>query len=166
LKQDLIANTGRSSLRVALSAFAFHPGFATITIHRLAQACFRGRLGLLGRLTWRFNVMQSGCHFHPDSVIGPALNLPHATGIVIGQGARVGANVTIYHNVTLGRGPRVAGYPQVGDGVVIFPGATLVGDICIGRGAVIGAGTFVDFDVADGETVRDVSARQRGAQRA
>lgn len=92
-----------------------------------------------------------GCFVQPGARIGPGLRLPHPNGIVIGQGARVGARCAIYHQVTLG-GARSGDwqanrYPDVRDGVTIFAGAKLIGAITVGDGAVIGANAVVNRDV-------------------
>ena len=82
---------------------------------------------------------------HPGAVLGPGLFIDHATGVVIGETAEVGADVTIYHGVTLGgssleRGKR---HPTVGDRVTIGAGAKLLGPITIGHDSRIGANAVV-----------------------
>ena len=121
------------------------------------QACLLLRLAEHAPRTtfplWRQLLMsRHGIDVGPDIRIGPGLKLPHPTGIVIGTGSRVGANVTLYQHVTLGQ--KRESYPRIGDGVVIFPNSVIVGDIVVGDGAVIGALSFVDRDVAPGDVVR------------
>ena len=86
--------------------------------------------------------------------IGPGLALTHGWALVVNGGARIGANVTLFHGVTLGRrdrispdGTRVTEYPAIQDEVWIGPHATVVGGVTIGRGSRIGAGAFVTEDV-------------------
>jgi serine O-acetyltransferase len=86
--------------------------------------------------------------------VGGGFTIVHGWGVVISSGARIGANVTIFHGVTIGRrdrisrdGDRITGYPTVEDQVWIGPHAIIVGPITIGRGARIGGGAFVDVDV-------------------
>ncbi|WP_372857833.1 serine O-acetyltransferase [Sphingomonas sp.] len=86
--------------------------------------------------------------------IGPGLGLPHPTAIVIGEGVRIGRNVTVYQNVTLGtRDAQSRLYPTVGDEVIIYPGSVVVGNAAIGQRARIGANSFVARDVPAATTV-------------
>jgi len=82
---------------------------------------------------------------HPGAKIGRGILLDHATGIVIGETAVIGDNVTILHNVTLGGTGKVSGdrHPKIGDGVLIGAGTKVLGSIRIGEGAKIGAGSVV-----------------------
>lgn len=126
---DLAAHTHRTGLRGFLVTMIFSPGFATVVWHRLAVAAYSlGPVGkLLGRLIWRVNTGRSGCYISLKSTIGPGLQLPHATAIVIGDGVTLGSNVTLYQSVTLGTPRRASGlYPVIGDGVTIFAGATFL----------------------------------------
>lgn len=92
-----------------------------------------------------------------------SLDLKHPVGIVIGEGVHIGANVTIYQNVTLGgarSGDGEAGrYPTIGDGTTIFAGAVVVGGITVGSDCVIGANAVVIHDVPDNSTAIGVPAR-------
>lgn len=85
--------------------------------------------------------------------IGPGLRLPHPTGIIIGEGVRIGAGCTIYQQVTIG-GARLgdwkAGrYPEIGDNAVLFAGSKIVGALTIGNGVTVGANAVVTRDVPD-----------------
>lgn len=142
-------------------AFLFDPGFLAISLARLSQFMFqRGRVGrIFGILLWRANIFWTGCHISPKARISGPLYLPHAVGIVIGDGVIVGSCVTIFQNVTLGSGGDPVGYPQIADDVIIYPGAVVVGSVRIGNGVRIGANAFVSRDIADGETVAGVPAR-------
>jgi serine O-acetyltransferase len=145
IKADLQANVGARGLWKAISALLWHPGFATICMHRTSQALHRQGFRRLAKCVWRMNVMQSSCHFHPDCVIGPGLVLPHASGIVIGAGVVLGPNVTIYQGVTVGHGKE--GYPHIERDVIIYPNAVVVGKIHVSAGTIIGAGSFVVSDL-------------------
>lgn len=82
------------------------------------------------------------------------INFPHPTGIVIGAGANIGKNVTIYQNVTIGRKDKTTpDYPTIEDDVIIYCNSVLIGKIKIGKGAVIGAGSIILRDVKPGEIV-------------
>lgn len=101
---------------------------------------------------------------HPAASIGHGLMLDHATGLVIGETARLGDNVSLLHSVTLGGTGAQGGlrHPQVADGVMIAAGAKLIGPIRVGEGAKIGAGSVVLADVAAFTTVAGVPARPVG----
>lgn len=101
---------------------------------------------------------------HPAAVIGRGIMLDHATGIVIGETARVADTVSMLHGVTLGGTGKDTGdrHPKVGRGVMIGAGAKILGNIRIGEGAKIGAGSVVLEEVAPHTTVAGVPARVVG----
>jgi serine O-acetyltransferase len=163
LNADLQANYHRNGWLGALAASNLSMGFRVVRTFRKSQAW--RRLGvpgkLISKLHWRRNVVRFGCYLSPLATIGPGLCLPHPVGIVIGDGAQLGANVTLYQHVTLGRARDDAPYyPKVGDGVVIYAGAVIVGDVRIGPGAVIGANAVVTRDVPANAVVGGIPARQ------
>ncbi|XP_015879237.1 serine acetyltransferase 1, chloroplastic-like [Ziziphus jujuba] len=105
---------------------------------------------------------------HPGAKIGSGLLLDHGTGIVIGETAIVGDNVTILHNVTLGgtgkaSGDHIRRHPKIGDGVFIGAGSKVLGSIRIGEGAKIGAGSMVLKEVPPNATAVGNPARIIGA---
>ena len=158
IRADLAANTGRTRLRDVPAGFLFHPGFATLLLHRIAAGLVRTRWRKLGDLMWAWNTRRSGCHLHPRCAIGPGLALPHPTAVVIGEGALIGAGVTIYQLVTVGRAAR-GGYPVIGDGATLYPGAVVFGAISVGAGARVGAGAILSIDVPAGATAAGPPAR-------
>ncbi len=99
--------------------------------------------------------MLTGVDIHPGAVIGPGLFIDHATGVVIGETAEVGADVTIYQGVTLGGTSLepVKRHPTVGDRVTIGAGAKLLGAITIGHDSRIGANAVVVHDVPPNSVV-------------
>jgi serine O-acetyltransferase len=153
IASDLQANVKGVGVIACISALIWHPGFATIFVHRLTQHLYTNGYPKLGRALWRWNVFCTACYLHPESVIKGGLQLPHPTGIVIGETVEIGSEVTIYQNVTLGRARNAARYPVIGDGVVIFPNAVVIGGVTIGHHCVIGAGTVVDHNVAENSIV-------------
>lgn len=105
---------------------------------------------------------------HPAAKIGKGILFDHATGVVVGETAVIGNNVSILHHVTLGGTGKVGGdrHPKIGDGVLIGAGATILGNVKIGEGAKIGAGSVVLIDVpprttAVGNPARLVGGKER-----
>ncbi len=147
LAADLLANTGRRGLRGGIAVSLIDPSFSTVLAWRVSAALHRRGFRLPGRLLWRLAVAFSGCHIHPDAVIGPGLRLPHPVGLTIGVGARLGPSVTVYQNATIGAGYRDGRYPTIEAGAVIFPGAVIAGGVTVGAGAVVGAAAVVIRDV-------------------
>lgn len=139
-------------------AWIKNPGFAVVTLARAMQwGDARGTIlgKVVASLFWWYIVRRYCCYISPSARFGASLRLPHPVGIVIGDGVRLGDEVTLYQHVTLGRrSTKVDGYPVVGDGVTIYAGAVLIGAITIGDSAVIGAHAVVDGDIAPGKVAR------------
>lgn len=97
------------------------------------------------------------CCISPGAKIDETVKFPHPVGVVIGGGAIIGANTTIYHNVTIGRKNKdTSEYPIIGDNVVIYANSVIVGNIKIGDNAVIGCNSVVLRDVKEGEVVHGI----------
>lgn len=117
------------------------------------------RKGLDGWANYYYNKMYSKykCQISPSSSIVGEIDFPHAIGIVIGNGSKIGKNVTIYQNVTIGRKDKnISEYPVIEDNVIIYCNSIILGNIKIGKGAIIGAGAIVLRDVQPGEVVHGV----------
>jgi serine O-acetyltransferase len=145
------AARGVSSLQI----LAAWPGVQALLAHRLAHAlCEHGWTGP-ARLLALVSRSVTNIEIHPRAHIGDALFIDHGTGVVIGETAEVGANVTMYQGVTLGGTGFATGkrHPTVEDNVTIGSGAKLLGPITIGHGAKIGANAVVIHDVPPNSTV-------------
>ncbi len=131
------------------------PGIHALLFHRVAHALHESEVPLLPRSLTMVSRALTGIEIHPAAQIGEGLFIDHGAGVVIGETATIGDNVTLYQGVTLGgtgfaRGKR---HPTVQDNVTIGSGAKLLGPITIGHGAKIGANTVVITDVPPNSTV-------------
>lgn len=141
----------RSRLEVALC----YPGVQALALHRLAHWLWQRGFKLLARWLSSVNRFFTGIEIHPAAVIGRDLFIDHGMGVVIGETAAIGDNVTIYQGVTLGgvATAKVKRHPTIGDNVVIGAGAIVLGAVTIGADSKIGAGAVVLSDVPDAQTV-------------
>lgn len=131
----------RSRLEVALC----YPGIHALWGYRASHWLWRHDCKLPGRLCSALTRVFTGVDIHPAAILGTGLFIDHATGVVIGETAEVGADVTIYHGVTLGgssldRGKR---HPTIGDRVTIGAGAKVLGPVAVGNDSRIGANAVV-----------------------
>ncbi|WP_191082991.1 serine O-acetyltransferase [Roseococcus microcysteis] len=142
-----------------------YPGLHAVLWHRLAHWLWRRGLRGLGRFASHLGRMLTGIEIHPGARIGQRLFIDHGMGVVIGETATIGDDVTIYHGVTLGGLSMKAGkrHPDVQDGVVIGAGAQVLGPITLGERSRIGANSVVVAPVAPHTTVVGIPARCVGA---
>lgn len=138
-----------------------YPGVHAIIIHRFSHFLWRNHLKLLGRFVSTIGRFITGIEIHPGAKVGARLFIDHGIGVVIGETATIGDDVTIYHDVTLGGTSLAAGlrHPQIGNGVIIGAGAQLLGPIRVGNNVRVGSNAVVVKDVEDGKTVVGVPAR-------
>jgi len=147
----------RSRLEVVLC----YPGFHALLFYRLAHGVWRRHFRLLARFISHFAKIFTGVEIHPGAVIGRRMFIDHATGVVIGETAEIGDDVTLYQGVTLGgtslhQGKR---HPTIQNGVIVGAGAQVLGPLTVGAGARIGANAVVITDVAEGATMVGIPAR-------
>lgn len=137
-----------------------YPGLHALLFHRLSNRLWRGNLKFLARMISYISRFITGIEIHPGATIGKRFFIDHGMGVVIGETATIGDNVTIYHDVTLGGTSLSKGirHPQVGNGVIIGAGAQLLGPIKVGDNARVGSNAVVVKDVEAGETVVGVPA--------
>jgi serine O-acetyltransferase len=138
-----------------LELLATWPGIHALLAHRVAHALDAAGVPLLPRLISMFVRTLTGIEIHPAARIGSGLFIDHGTGVVIGETADIGDNVTLYQGVTLGGTGFATGkrHPTVQDNVTIGSGAKLLGPITVGHGAKIGANSVVITDVPPNSTV-------------
>ena len=131
------------------------PGVQALLTHRVAHRLDEAGIPVVPRLMAAAARMVSGVEIHPEAKIGPGAFIDHGSGVVIGETAEIGRNVTIYQGVTLGGTGFATGkrHPTVEDNVTIGSGAKLLGPIRIGHGAKIGANAVVIHDVPSNSTV-------------
>ncbi|MFT8350781.1 serine O-acetyltransferase EpsC [Clostridium saccharoperbutylacetonicum] len=138
LKEDPAA---KSKLEVLL----LYPCIHALISYRMAHFLYLKKRYFLARLLSQLSRFTTGIEIHPGAQIGKGLFIDHGMGVVIGETAEIGDNVTIYHGVTLGGTGKDKGkrHPTVEDDVLIGTGAKVLGPITIGEGAKIGANAVV-----------------------
>jgi serine O-acetyltransferase len=132
-----------------------YPGVHAIWCHRISHWLWNRGARLAARTLGELTRIFTGVDIHPGAVLGPGLFIDHATGVVIGETAEVGEDVTLYHGVTLGGSGADTGkrHPTVGDRVIIGAGAKVLGPIKIGEGSRIGANAVVVKEVPSSAVV-------------
>jgi serine O-acetyltransferase len=142
----------------ALEVIICYPGFKAVRYHRIAHIFYRHNIPLLPRLIAELAHQETGIDIHPGAQIGANFFIDHGTGVVIGETAVIGKNVTLYQGVTLGakrfyrddKGIVVKGnarHPLIGDRVTVYAGATILGRISIGEGSSIGGNVWLTESV-------------------
>ncbi len=140
-----------------------YPGLHAVLIYRLAHMLWQKKYSLLARFISHLGRFMTGIEIHPGATLGKRLFIDHGMGVVIGETAVVGDDVTIYHGVTLGGTSFEKGvirHPHIGNKVVIGSGAQLLGPIHIGDGARIGSNAVVVRNVEACQTMVGVPARR------
>jgi serine O-acetyltransferase len=141
--------------RSALEVVLCYPGFHALLFYRLAHALWRRDWLVAGRWVSSLGRVLTGIEIHPGAKIGRRLFIDHGMGVVIGETAEVGDDVTLYQQVTLGgtklhRGKR---HPTIEDGVIVGAGAKVLGGFTVGKGARIGPNALVLAAVSPGARV-------------
>jgi serine O-acetyltransferase len=138
-----------------LQVLATWPGVHALLAHRVAHALYGARVPFLPLAIAAIARSITGIEIHPAATIGQGFFIDHGMGVVIGQTAEIGDDVTLYQGVTLGGTGFATGkrHPTVQDNVTIGSGAKLLGPITVGHGSKIGAGSVVIHDVPPNSTV-------------
>lgn len=138
-----------------------HPSFKVKIYYRIAHYFYLKKHYFIARYI-SYNAKKStGIEIHPGANIGKNLFIDHGCGVVIGETAIIGDNVTIFHGVTLGTTGKELGkrHPTIKDNVLIGANATILGNLVIGKNSKIGAGSVVVNDVKDNTTVVGIPAK-------
>jgi len=132
-----------------------YPGLHAIWLHRVSHWFYKRGFILLPRMISNLARFVTGIEIHPGATIGKGLFIDHGTGIVIGETAELGDNITLYQGVTLGGTGKEKGkrHPTVGDNVVVASGAKVLGSFKVGDNSKIGAGSVVLKEVPPNSTV-------------
>jgi serine O-acetyltransferase len=146
----------RSRLEILLC----YPGLWAVWIYRISHWLNKSKLYLTARVLSQVSRFLTGVDIHPGALLGRRLFIDHATGVVIGETAIVGSDVTLYQGVTLGGTGKGHGkrHPTICDGVFIGNNANVLGNITVGQNSRVGAGSVVLGDVPPNSTVVGVPA--------
>ncbi|HBO9466539.1 TPA: serine O-acetyltransferase [Pseudomonas aeruginosa] len=147
--------------RNALEVLTCYPGLHAVWLHRLAHGLWTSGWKWLARLVSNFGRWMTGIEIHPGARIGRRFFIDHGMGIVIGETAEIGDDVTLYQGVTLGgttwnKGKR---HPTLGNNVVVGAGAKVLGPFTVGEGAKVGSNAVVTKEVPPGATVVGIPGR-------
>jgi serine O-acetyltransferase len=158
IRRDLAAAKSRDPAAKGVGSFeilATWPGVHAILAHRVAHALHGAGVPIVPRAIAAVSRAVTGIEIHPAAIIGEGFFIDHGMGVVIGETAEVGVNVTLYQGVTLGGTGFAAGkrHPTVEDNVTIGSGAKLLGPITVGHGSKIGANSVVIHDIPPNSTV-------------
>lgn len=146
--------------RHTLEVILCYPGVWALIFHSLSHTLYKGHLKLLARIVSQLGRWFTGIEIHPGATIGQRCFIDHGMGVVIGETAEVGDDVTIYQGVTLGGTGKETGkrHPTIGNGAVISAGAAVLGSFRIGDNSKVGAGSVVLKEVPDGCTAVGIPA--------
>jgi serine O-acetyltransferase len=158
IRRDIAAAKSRDPAARGVAGaeiLATWPGVHALLAHRVAHALQGAGVPLLPRLIAAVSRAVTGIEIHPAAAIGDSFFIDHGMGVVIGETAEIGDNVTLYQGVTLGGTGFATGkrHPSIEDNVTIGSGAKLLGPIVVGHGSKIGANTVVIHDVPPNSTV-------------
>lgn len=162
LKEDINAVKARDpAARSSLEIFFLYPGLRAVRMHRRANFFYRHGHKFIARYISQKAVRKTGIEIHPAATIGKRLFIDHGTGVVIGETAVIGDDVTIYQGVTLGGTGHDTGkrHPTIGNGVLIGSGAKVLGPFKVGDNSRIAAGAVVLNEIPPDSTAVGVPAR-------
>lgn len=138
-----------------------YPSFKAVLGYRVSHYLFQRKHYFLARWYSQKTARKTGIEIHPGATIGKGLFIDHGNGVIIGETAIIGDNVTLYQGVTLGGTGKEKGkrHPTIEDNVMISAGAKVLGSFTVGENSKIGAGSVVLSEVPPGSTVVGVPGR-------
>jgi serine O-acetyltransferase len=147
--------------RNPVEVFLVYPFIHALIHYRISHFFYRKKCFFIARFISQISRMLTGIEIHPGAKIGKGLFIDHGMGVVIGETAEVGDNVTLYHGVTLGGTGKDTGkrHPTIGNNVFIGSGAKILGPIVVGDNVKIGANAVVLKDVPSNCTAVGVPVR-------
>jgi len=147
-----------------LNALVNYPGLHAIVCHRINHWLYKRKLNFFARLGSQCVRFLTGIEIHPGAVIGRRFFIDHGMGVVIGETAIIGDDVTLYQGVTLGGTGKETGkrHPTLGNGVIVGVNASVLGAITLGDNAKVGGGAVAVKDVPPGGTVVGIPAKLVG----
>lgn len=162
LKEDIACIKQRDpAAKSAFEIFFLYPGYKAVRMHRVANWLYRHKFYFLARWVSQRCVRKTNIEIHPAATIGRRFFIDHGTGVVIGETAVIGDDVTIYQGVTLGGTGKDHGkrHPTIGNGVMIGAGAKVLGPFRIGDNSNVAAGSVVLTEIPDNSTAVGSPAR-------
>lgn len=162
MREDISSVFDRDpAARNFLEVLFCYPGLHAIWLHRVAHWFWLHKLFFLGRFTSQLSRFITGIEIHPGARIGRKFFIDHGMGVVIGETAEIGDNVTMYHGVTLGgvTWDKVKRHPTIGDNVVIGSGAKVLGPFTVGENSKIGSNSVVVKEVPPNSSVVGIPGR-------
>ena len=140
----------------------FYKGFQGLAAYRASHSLWTNDRHTMALFIQNRSSEVFGVDIHPAASIDSAVMIDHATGVVIGETAKIKKNVSIFQGVTLGgkgfkRGDR---HPKIEEGVSIFASSTILGNVTIGKNSIVAAGSLVLDDVAENTTVAGIPAKK------
>lgn len=162
MKKDIDAIMLRDpAAKTRLEAALCYPGLHAIWLHRIAHHFYLKGWVVIPRLLNTFSRFLTDIDIHPGAKLGPGLFIDHGMGLVIGETAELGSNVTLYQGVTLGGTGKEKGkrHPTIGNNVVVSSGAKVLGSFKVGDNSKIGSGSVVLKEVPPNSVVVGVPGR-------
>ena len=149
------------AIKSTLEAFLY-PSFKAQLRHKVAKYFYNKKHYFIARYITEKTKRKTGIEIHPGATLGKGVFIDHGTGVIIGQTAIIGNNVTIYHGVTLGGTGKETGkrHPTIEDNVFIGSGAKILGNITIGENSKLGANAVVLKNVRPNTTVVGIPAKE------
>lgn len=162
IKEDINSVFHRDpAARNTFEVLTNYPGMHAIWLHRVSHKLWKAEWKLLARSISTFSRWLTGIEIHPGAQLGRRFFIDHGMGVVIGETAEIGDDVTLYHGVTLGGTSWNAGkrHPTLEDDVVVGAGAQVLGPITMHKGAKVGSNSVVVKDVPENATVVGIPGR-------